>query len=463
MKAPIEFPPKPDRPEDAEVEPYGFTPDFERAIAATAATSARFWGRFEGKLMPDGFKDAAVVLALKAVAAIARDGGSGPSSVATVIQRIRTWQDDGQATKQEVASVRNMLVTALDGELPPEAEVATEVSPVIRRRLQQAALDQGYKGLVSRGDLADVETQLAQARRIGKATRRMGLRIDASGFEAIRRRALLGRLPSGIAELDDEVRGGVREGEYWLDAGGYGSGKSMKLNQQFAHALSLRLNAALATLELSTDLQYHRAVANLTEIPINDLEDDMKEEGERRMELLLERGLIGYGVVEHFAANSTTPQDIVAWLLEEEERSGVRFDLLVVDYADKLAWGEKGVKKDEADMHIAEYLRSLMDRDEHPELALRWVQSASQIKGSAHDRKKTKVIEGHHAADSIHKPRVCDGMWTINPRDDGESNVFNLTKNRTGKANAKVGPLPTEYHLGRIAPTERPDWPFRRG
>lgn len=459
----FQFPPKDDRPATdtgpGAGEPYGLTPEFERIVAATACTTPSFWPRLLGAVSLDGFRVEAVRLLLQAVMAITQERGAGPSSVAVVLQRIRTWVDDGKTSKDELREARQAIVDAFEGDLPPADEVLGELVPILRRRLQQHALDTGYRGLVQRGDMAEVEELLGKARQLGRVNQTLGTAVDPGGFELIRRLGRLKRLPTSIAELDDELKGGLREGEYWLFAGGYGSGKSMALSQVFGSMLTERLNACLATLELSVDLQYARLVANLVGIPIDDLLDDMADEGERRLELLCEKGLIGYGKIKHFAPDATNVRDLKTWILAEEDAIGAPIEGLVVDYPDKMG-AEGAQKKDEADKSIAEGLRNLMDREINPELHLRWVIGATQIKSSAHDRKRTKKVEGHHAADSIHKPRICDGMVTVNSRDDGDANLFHITKNRTGVAGGDVGPLPTEWPYGRITTVRRADWPF---
>lgn len=459
---PFTVPGEDPREADDGFESYGFAREFEHAIVAHAMTSPRFWGAVGANLMPEGFKLEPAQLILQAVRQIAKDHGKGPRSTATVLQRLKSWMDEGRVDKGELKGVRALLVQIFDSPVPPEDEVIDELAPVLMRRVRDRAADELLKTLAQRGDTEHVERMLADAKRIGKVDNSRGQRVDPSGFQLVRRMASLKRLGTGISDLDDELKGGPREGCYCLFTGGGGVGKSTALSTVMAHAMTEGLAVAMATLELNEDLQFTRLCANLVNLPVDDLLDDMMSEGERRLAMLVKDERIGIGVIKHFAPRVTTVANLKDWLLMEQEFYGVAFDVLVVDYADKMGSADVRKKKSDADSEVAEELRNLMDREIHADLGIRWVWSASQAKAVAHDRKKTKKVEGHHAADSIDKLRICDLMITMNPRDDGDSMLYHVAKNRIGVSSGDVGPIATDNEYGRIAAPERPGWPFGR-
>jgi hypothetical protein len=84
-----------------------------------------------------------------------------------------------------------------------------------------------------------------------------------------------------------------------------------------------------------------------------------------------------------------------------------------------------------------------------------WGWTASQSTRSA-----TKEGKGHkdldNLADSVGKGRVVDLGISLNRREDGDEILFYIMKHRFGKSRTSVGPLPTDFAAGLIAPMVRP-------
>jgi hypothetical protein len=76
------------------------------------------------------------------------------------------------------------------------------------------------------------------------------------------------------------------------------------------------------------------------------------------------------------------------------------------------------------------------------------------------DTRKTKRIQNHHSAESKGIPKNADYHITINPRDDGETVLLHIAKNRYGKSYGDVGPFAHEFEKGRISQITRRGWPF---
>jgi hypothetical protein len=77
-----------------------------------------------------------------------------------------------------------------------------------------------------------------------------------------------------------------------------------------------------------------------------------------------------------------------------------------------------------------------------------WTASQSKAKGKDKGSKHNRDVES--LADSMHKGRVADLVVTLNVNDDGNEVTMFVAKNRTGKSRFAIGPLPTDFALGRM-------------
>jgi len=114
-----------------------------------------------------------------------------------------------------------------------------------------------------------------------------------------------------------------------------------------------------------------------------------------------------------------------------------------VDYADKLK-ATRNVNEYTAMRQVYEDLRVWAEREK------RWLVTASQAKARTKDTKKRRDVED--AADSMHKARVCDVMLTLSVTGEDPSrevSVF-VAKNRLGRSRFTVGPMPTDFGMGRL-------------
>jgi KaiC/GvpD/RAD55 family RecA-like ATPase len=437
---------------------YGFLPRVESLIALHGAADARFWGLVAPGLSPDGLATEPARLVIQAAKAMAAETGRGPGSALLVVHRLRRWREEGRVTDLQIGEVERMLRGALEDDAQPSSDaVLTEIITVLRRRLQREALDAGLREFSHRGDFARIEELLQQARRLGTSDTLLGGRLIDVGVERIKALQGLGRLPTGIFELDALLGGGLYEKNILLWAARSGGGKSMALNHMVAHAMALNVNVALATMELSEAVQYARMIANLTDIPTDDILVDMADEAHSRLLWLYRDGRLG-GVTVRYFSPSTTPADLRAWLVAERD-AGLPVDFLGVDYLDKM-----GSEKQEAKngneytrmRFVMEGLIELMFKDP----VCRWVASATQIKTDAARKGETKIVEGEDAADSQHKLRATDVFVSLNPRQDGAAISYYVAKNRMGRAGRASEPVPHQWELGRMCQVERPaGWP----
>lgn len=420
------------------VDSYGWDTEFERIVAVMSATSPRFYGRIGSSIDIRGLRTDEVKLVFKAVAAIAKQIGKGPTHEATVIQRIRRWVYQGKEAQEDLDDVIDMFLDA--PELPTEEEIVAEVAPVLKRRLQAEAVRRAMDEYAKNGDFAPVVRIINQTEALGHQDSSLGMRLGPGALKEIKRLRQLDRLPNNIPELDAALGGGLPRGciNIWL--GAENSGKSMALSHVVANTISLGYCAVAATLELSEAAWQARVIANLLEYPINEImEGDQKGLAKR-----LRKKKIGPLWVKDFPAKITTMPDIWQWVLEVEEEEGVPVDLVAIDYINKLKSHNKSDRSHyEGQGTAIETFRLLIQETG------KWGHTAGQAqRRNARDRKRR--IEGQDVAESMHLVRVPDMGISLNPDDETGEVTYFVARNRYGPKGITVGPFPHDFACGRM-------------
>lgn len=443
-----------------EVEPYGLDFDFETATVTLACARPRFWARVGHAIDPEALGTPEARLALETARVIAKETGAGPAALLLVVQRLRRQMHEGKITLAQVAAVNDMFDRVRDaGYFAYEDAIAAELVPILRRRIQSAAVLAAHDEYARRGDFKTVTTALERASRLGVQENSIGvLATKTAGFDEIDAMGTLKRLPTGVLELDLQLREGLHRTGLGVVLGGSGDGKSQWLVHTAATAMTCAANlfVGFATLELPKPIQLARLYANLTGVLTNDILDDPAQRAEAKRRISVMEPHIGACVVEEFSPHATTVGDIAGWVDRVADQFGRRFDLLVVDYGDKLTAKVPG--RDASEYTVMRYVYEGLRRDLAVERDM-WVWTASQAaRLSGKDKEKRLDIE--HVADSMHKVRVADLLITLNARDDGAQLLAYVAKNRLGRARFQAGPWPTDFDRARIAvaSSEWADW-----
>ncbi len=431
----------------SDVDPYNLDPAVEQALTVYACSRPRFWGRIAKHVDVACLRSKWAQLAFKTAKDVAQELGRGPESTSLILQRLRRLNADGKITSEDIECVDDYLNDDSINSLPTEESVGAELIPIIRRRLERQVALKVAHAYGQRRDLASVLRDAEAIHRIGVVDESTGSTLD----DAFRQMAALRnmqRLPTGIPELDEALGGGPGRGQLWCVLGDSADGKSMLLSQMLSEAALLGLHCVYATLELPAPWVWARIIAAMLDMGINDVFEGGAGEQRALQELARLRGQIGPIVVQDFPAKATTPADLRDWVSRCEDDAGRPVDLFVCDYADKLTWRDKSgqMREYEVMLHVYEELRLYVLNGN------KWGWTASQSK----TRQNLKQILGlNDFADSKHKPRVLDGVITNNVSEDRTEVRIHVAKNRTGETGKIVGPLPTVWSRGMVAPSLR--------
>jgi KaiC/GvpD/RAD55 family RecA-like ATPase len=424
-------------------ESYALDPKFEAVVAAYTAINRKFYGQLGHALNAGGFKRAVHKLVVSAAKEIAKDTGHGPGDQSIVMQRIRRWHNDGKVTLDELDDVIDFFVDFDVGKAPSVPDVIAEMTPVVQEKLRRTIVRRAIDSQSKGGDLSDVEKLIKSAARVGKRDTNVGMRLGVQSISQIASMRFIDKLKLGIPELDIALQGGLPRGCQLIYVGGTGAGKSMGLAHTTAHAVEQGYNALVATLEVSEAVWQARVIANMTGVAIDDI---IAGKNVQATETLLSNmfPLLGNLVVKSFPAKIATMVDIREWVRECCEADALSYDVLVVDYGDKLASHDHKDKDTySAQGTVFEDMRLFGE-----ELNM-WTLTASQAKRKG-DKAKDRLLDIDDGADSQNKARVADMVITLNPHGDGDQINYRVVKNRHGLSGMTVGPIPHDWPFGRM-------------
>jgi KaiC/GvpD/RAD55 family RecA-like ATPase len=425
--------------------PYPFDEVFEDALVTMCCRSPKLWSALGREINPELLNNNATKLAMKAARDIAhKAGGEGPSSTVIVIQHLKQWHHTGKTSHEEIIEVVDMFEDAENEGLPTESEIIEETKPILKERLLRTATQTAITQQGKQGDFTDVSKLIDRAGSLGEIKQEsMGIIFGDDAFTEIEKIRNLRRMHTGIQELDAEMFGGPENGSLTVAIGGAGDGKSMFLTQVSCEGLLQKLNVAYATLEINRAWTFARHAANISGMTINSILNGSMHRAQEVLKKLSPQ--MGQLRLDYFTAGATTIDDIKSWVSRIEREDGIRYDVIVVDYGDKLSVHSRDKSTMYVEMLLVfEQFRIWMEEEK------RWGFTASQAKRKD---KKQKLLTIDDGADSQHKVRVADIIITLNVKKLGGGDkeiLLHIAKNRNGVSDIGVGPLPANLDCGRI-------------
>jgi KaiC/GvpD/RAD55 family RecA-like ATPase len=167
-----------------------------------------------------------------------------------------------------------------------------------------------------------------------------------------------GQISSGWPGLDRKLFGGMNRGELNIFAGASGAGKSLFLANLAVNWALQGLNVIYLTLELSEELVSMRVDSMVTGITTREVFKQI-DDVEIKVRMLGKRS--GAFQVKYLPSGKTA-NDIRAYVKEWEIKTGLRADVLLIDYLDLLVPAGFKISAENMfvkDKHVSEELRNL--------------------------------------------------------------------------------------------------------
>ena len=219
--------------------------------------------------------------------------------------------------------------------------------------------------------------------------------------------------------INELLQGGLGNGDFGLIFGNPGGGKSWSLVALGGHAVKMGYNVIHYTLELGEAYVGRRYDAFFSQIPV----DRILQNREKVEDIIPQ--LPGELIIKEFPTGRATMSTLESHIAKVED-SGVKPDLIIIDYVDLLATRKKTAdRKGEID-DIYTSTKGLARQLDIP------IWSVSQVNRAG---AKDDIVEGDKAAGSYDKIMITDVCISLSRKKADKVNGtgrFHIMKNRYG-------------------------------
>ena len=295
------------------------------------------------------------------------------------------------ARKQALGNAAIVLVDALDND--DDAAIDTSIG-LVEEASNIGALD------------AQKAHDFVSGRDIRQARRAARLNGSASALG----------ISTGIREFDEQLTPHMGWGRKELSIlmGPPKSGKTAAMLSLAVNAAQSGKNVYYASCEVSDEILSDRMDANISGIPLKEI-DRRAAEVDAAVEAWEKSPGLGKLVIESFPIKTLKVSDLKR-ILSRFSAQGIDFDLIVVDYGDILA---PELNKEDKRHELAQIFQDLR--------ALATTLNAAMLTATQTNREGTKkaarnVTDGTDAAEDYEKVRTADALITINASPDDRQN-----------------------------------------
>jgi replicative DNA helicase len=401
------------------VEKYRFDAFFQQKIAAMVLRDNAFMQRTDGLVLPEYFEDPAEA-ALVSIA-LRYYGKYKKIPEGSIYSTLIREDITNKVVRPELAKlmVTHMRERLNKCDISDRDYVIDQVATFARHQAVAAAMEQAIHKL-DRKDFTAIEGLMKKALNVGAHVdidtfdfvelldRRTGERLDKAA----------GKLPpqgitTGYVAIDDVLyHKGWGRRELSVLMGGAKAGKTTALIDFGVNAWAAGFNVGYVTLEVSGKIICERMDANITEIDIKELHDNVHSVRSKVLDFAAKaRNPSGAGskfLIQEFPTGSLTVSDLRR-LLERWKAKGTKIDLLIVDYADLMAPERHTDNAIENSKSVYVNLRGLAMMEDIGVL------TATQTNREGY---KAAVARAEHVSEDFNKIRIADIIISINRTDE---------------------------------------------
>lgn len=401
---------------------YEFDEAFQAKIAAMVLRDDVFNKRTEGLIKPEYFENDADASLVSLGLDFYRAYKQTPSTV--VLAKLFKDAVAKKIIRGDLETLcRERLVTLLKKtDISDRDYVIDQVVEFAQHQAMSNAILESVE-LVEKRRFAEVEKKIKDAMSVGQSQDDSGSDyFDTIEERTARRKALLAGtilrrgITTGFRDFDQELyHHGWGRGELQILMGGAKVGKTMGL-------INFGINAALAgytvlycSLEVSKTIIEDRMDTNIANLPFKEIGLKPHEVEEKVKEVRKRAGTIK---IHEFPTGTMRPSDLRR-LIRYYAGKGVKFDLVIVDYADIMAPERYSREPIENSKSIFVDLRAIAQEEDVAML------SATQTNREGF---KSAVAKAEHVAEDFNKIRIADLVISINASDEeramGEARLY---------------------------------------
>jgi replicative DNA helicase len=399
----------------ATIKTYEFDDEFQLELTALICRDGEFNAKVEGLVDPSYLTDHLNGILVR----LARDYFDKyrfPPSTKIWTTLIREGIDKKILRKDDSGELVARLKECLQSPLTDAAFITEHVAEFARRQALEAAILEAVE-LIDKNKFDKVEGLIKTAMNVGvnEETNRYDFWENVESRAHYRQEVLAGRIkPDGITtgfkEFDDELynRGWGRRELSVLMAPAKG-GKSMALIGFGLAAVLAGYNVAYVTLEVAARIIADRSDANLSSTKMSDLQNAI---GVVKGRVQAKQTKAGRFDLYDFPTGSLSPMDLRR-LLSRKKSQGVKYDLIIVDYADLMRPDMVSQESRENSRLIYVGLRAIAQEF-----------NAAMLSATQTNREGFKATAGkmEHVSEDINKARTVDLLLSLNAGDEEKKN-----------------------------------------
>lgn len=393
---------------------FDFDGEFQAKIAALCMRDTQFMQRIDGLIDPDYFENVADSALVNLASRYFQKYKKAPGDITTISHLIKRAREDKVLREETMPFIRDRISSLLKSDISDRDLVIDEVATFARHQAVSRAILASVDHLDKR-NFANIQSDLQKALNVGamldQNTYSYGGMIDARSDE--REEYASGRkrkdgISTGYHELDKYLyHGGWGKKELSVIMGGAKAGKTTALMNFAINASGhmMRFNVLYVTLEVSAKIIADRADANIADQLMFELDKNIHEVRARVNSWKDKAGL--FDIVEY--PTGTMRVSDLRRIIEQKKMAGVKYDLVVVDYADLLAPERvtDSITENSKSVYVA--LRALGQMED---LAILTATQTNREGSKAAVAKMTDIAE------DFNKVRIADIIISINKTEE---------------------------------------------
>lgn len=436
---------------------YGLHPQFEQSVISYFCSEKKFFHLFHKYIQAELLQTEHAKIALSAAKSIYKDISDAPGSTAMVLQRVRNKVATGEVTVDSY----NELSFYLDEEpsVKDWRDLAKEFTPVLKESMRHSAVLKAIDTRSSKKSMAEVASLMQEIEQIGEYVEgKAPLSFDDDGgrdvFAALEEMNTIGRMKTGMDEVDLALGGGPACGALTVLVARPGGGKSMCLSQIGAHAFAAQGKqvAHVTISEVPGPVVMARVLAPILGVKISDITRDQAE-SRRLWQEYKQRHDANIGGYKTFEFASKTPVSMIRTEVMNyyQKNFKTKPDVIIFDYLG-LSSSLKAPKGANSYTQGEYITGELLDWAQSEKI---WIFTAAQSQRMG--TKGAKAIIGlDNIADSYHIVRIADIVMTINTVEEEPGQFqgqFHFAKNRFGSSGITTALCPINWDTGLVAPS----------
>lgn len=415
---------------------YDFDDKFQSKITALCLRDSSFLQRTDGLIRPEFFENTADGALVNTVQRYFTKFKKAPDPV-TLLSLLRDDKEAKIIRPELMMIVKERLRELIRHDISDKDYVVDKVAEFARHQAVISAIEESVSHL-DRRDFSKIEKAVKDALNVGA-------NLDVEMYDYFdeietrtheRKERAAGKLPptgisTGFPALDKYLyHKGWGKRELSVIMGGAKAGKSTALLEFGRAAVMNGYNVLYITLEVAAKIISERVDANIADIAMDEIGERIMEVS-KKIETIKERS--GKFSIVEFPTGTLTVSDLRR-ILERQKIKGIKYDMVIIDYADLMAPERYTDNAIENSKNIYVTLRGLAMQEDVALL------TATQTN---RDGFKSAVAKAEHVSEDFNKIRIADIVISINRTEEeravGQARLyFAASRNQAGQFTIRI-------------------------